>query len=471
MTLLETLRQFSFFAFVPDEQLQWLLDRAQEERYPANYVLNKPGEPVDYLTLILEGVIVIDAGHPGHDDDLVTYGPYSVMGVLPFSRMKEANNRVIVEEAAYVIQLHRDQFRDMTQSCYELTEALVQQMTSRVREITRQTQLEDKMASLGRLSAGLAHELNNPVAAVARSAETLRDYRCVAPDVFKALMRLNLNDGQVDAISDLFHQKINQTDRKPLSMMERSSREDDLLDWLDEHGLGDDEAGASMDIAGPLTEYGFIVDELDTLLEQIGEENLPGAIRWLVDNLMTERLVNDIGQASERIATLVTSIKNYTHMDRSSGRDSFQLADGIQSTLTLLGHKLKSKHIQLTVDLPDDLPAICGRQGELNQVWTNLIDNAIDAMTDGGTLTISSEVERHGDGEEFLLTKITDNGSGIPESIRDKLFEPFFTTKEIGKGTGLGLDIVRGIVKQHNGSIKFESEPGRTEFSVCLPTN
>lgn len=471
MTLLETLRQFSFFAFVPDEQLRWLLDRAQEERYPANHVLNNPGEPVDYLTLILEGVIVIDTGHPGHDDDLITYGPYSVMGVLPFSRMKEMNNRVIVEEPAYVVRMHRDHFREMTQTCYELTEALVQQMTSRVREITRQTQLEDKMASLGRLSAGLAHELNNPVAAVARSAETLRDYRCVAPDVFKALMRLNLNDTQVDAISDLFHQKINQTDRKPLSMMERSSLEDDLLDWLDEHGMNDDESGASMDIVGPLTEYGFTVDELDTLLEQIGEENLPGAMRWLVDNLMTERLVNDIGQASERIATLVTSIKNYTHMDRSSGRDSFQLADGIHSTLTLLGHKLKSKHIQLTVDLPNDLPTVCGRQGELNQVWTNLIDNAIDAMADGGTLTISSEVERHSDGEEFLLTKITDNGSGIPESIRDKLFEPFFTTKEIGKGTGLGLDIVRGIVKQHNGSIKFESKPGRTEFCVCLPTN
>jgi signal transduction histidine kinase len=158
-------------------------------------------------------------------------------------------------------------------------------------------------------------------------------------------------------------------------------------------------------------------------------------------------------------------------MDRSSGRDSFRLADGIQSTLTLLGHKLKSKHIQLTVDMPEDLPAVCGRQGELNQVWTNLIDNAIDAMDDGGVLTISSEVDRRADGEEFLQTKIIDNGSGIPDDIRDKLFEPFFTTKEIGKGTGLGLDIVRGIVKQHNGSIKFESEPGRTEFCVCLPTN
>ncbi|GAB3749071.1 ATP-binding protein [Spirosoma pomorum] len=471
MTLLETLRQFSFFAVVPDQQLQWLLDRAQEERYPVNHVITKPGEPVDYLTLILEGVIVIDSGHPGPDDDLITYGPYSIMGLLPFSRMKQSSNRVIVEQPAYVLRLHRDQFRDMTQTCYELTEALVQQMTTRVRDMTRQTQQEDKMASLGRLSAGLAHELNNPVSAVSRSAETLRDYRCVAPDVFKAMMRLNLDDAQVNAISELFRQKTSQTDRKPLSMMERSSREDELLDWLDDHGLSDDQASASTDVAGPLAEYDFTVDELDTLLEQVGEDNLSGGIRWLVDNLMTERLVNDIGQASERIATLVTSIKNYTHMDRSSGRDSFRLADGVQSTLTLLGHKLKSKHIQLTVDMPDDLPAVCGRQGELNQVWTNLIDNAIDAMDDGGMLTISSEVDRRADGEEFLQTKIIDNGSGIPDDIRDKLFEPFFTTKEIGKGTGLGLDIVRGIVKQHNGSIKFESEPGRTEFCVCLPTN
>ena len=166
------------------------------------------------------------------------------------------------------------------------------------------------------------------------------------------------------------------------------------------------------------------------------------------------------------MATLVGSIKSYTHMDRGGGKETVILADGIRSTLTLLGHKLRAKNGTVAVDIPADLPTIQGWPGELNQIWTNLIDNAIDAAPDtGGTLTIRSYVER----EEFIYTTITDNGSGIPDDIQQKIFEPFFTTKGIGKGSGLGLDIAQGIVRHHNGSIKVASQPGETTFTVCLP--
>ncbi len=467
MNLLEILHQFPAFTNVPDEQLQWVIDRSEEKSFPEDAVLYKPNESVEYLMLLLEGRIRIDSG--GANDEILTYDPHSILGVLPFSRMKSIPNRLMASTPIRVLRLHRDKLHDLIQHCYELTEVLVHQMTTRVRDYTKLTQQTDKMASLGRLSAGLAHELNNPVAAVVRSVDTLKSHLRATPDTFKTVMSLKLTAGQVDCVTEMFFRKVDQQlapDTKRLTLLERTSLEDEVTDWLDDHGIDD-----SVDLAGPLVEYGFTVDDLDWILEKIGDENLVGVANWLVNNLVTEKLVSDIGEASKRIGTLTGSIKNYTHMDRGGGKEQVPLAEGIRNTLVLLDHKIKSKHIDLKLTLPDNLPVVCGWPGELNQVWTNLIDNAIDALPDGGKLEIVSELDKRSaqEGLEFVLTKVIDNGAGIPEDIRDKIFEPFFTTKEIGKGTGLGLDIVQGIIKHHNGSVKVQSKPGHTEFSVCLP--
>ncbi|MBD2753161.1 ATP-binding protein [Spirosoma validum] len=467
MNLVENLRLFPAFEAVPDEQLQWFIDRAEEVTFPRETVIHKANEPVDYLILLLDGRIRIDVGANGAGDEII-YETQSILGMLPFSRMKKFPSRLIAEKQAHVLQLHRDHLRDLIHTCYELTEAFVHQMTTRVRDFTKMTQQTEKMASLGRLSAGLAHELNNPVAAVVRSVDTLKSHLRATPEAFKTVMSLDLTDEQVDSVRTVFFGKVDQQlaadVKKPLTLLERSSREDDLTDWLDDHGIDD-----SLDLAGPLVEFGVSVDDLDWLLEKIGDENLVGVVNWIVNNLVTEKLVLDIGEASKRIAMLVNSIKNYTHMDRGGGKEVVQLGEGIRNTLTLLEHKVKSKHIELNVLIPDGLPTVCGWPGELNQVWTNLIDNAIDAMPDGGKLEISSQPDRQAEGLEFVLTKVIDNGPGIPADIQDKIFEPFFTTKPIGKGTGLGLDIVQGVIKHHNGSIKVNSKPGRTEFSICLP--
>ncbi|CAN5191543.1 ATP-binding protein [soil metagenome] len=463
MNLLETLQKFPDFATVPDEQLQWLIDRSEEVTYPRETVLYKPKEPADHLILLLDGRIRIDNGTNSLGDELFMYDPHSIIGVLPFSRMTSFPSRFVTQTEVRILRLHRDHLLWMIQNCYGLTASLVQQMTSRIRYFTKQAQQNDKLASLGRLSAGLAHELNNPVAAVVRSVETLSTHLRATPEAFKTVMSLDLTDEQVDSVGAVFFKKMDQqsgVDKHQLSLMERTSLEDDLTDWLDDHGVDD-----SMDLAGPMVEYGFTTEDLDWLLEKIGDENLAGVSNWIVNNLVTEKLVSDISEASKRISTLIGSIKNYTHMDRGTGKEQVPLAEGLRSTITLLNHKIKSKHIDLTLTIPDDLPNVCGWAGELNQVWTNLIDNAIDALPDGGKIEIISQRDR-----EFVLTKIIDNGTGIPEDIRDKIFEPFFTTKEIGKGTGLGLDIVNGIVEHHNGSIKLKSVPGHTEFSVCLPT-
>ncbi|QIP17250.1 GHKL domain-containing protein [Spirosoma aureum] len=458
MTLLETLRQFPTFESTPDDQLQWLIDRSEEKHLPEEHTLFPPGAFVDYMILLLEGRIRVDSGANGAGDELLIYEPHSILGVLPFSRIKNIRNRIITDKPSRILRLHRDQLRELSQTQYELTETLVHQMTTRVRDFTKLTQQNEKMASLGRLSAGLAHELNNPVAAVVRSGDTLKTHLRATPEAFKVVMNLKLNDQQVDAVGEVFFKKVDHPS-PVLTLLERTSLEDELTDWLDDNGIDD-----SMDLAGPMVDFGFTVDDLDWLLEQIGNENLAGVTNWIVNNLVTEKLVREISEASQRISTLINSIKNYTHMDRGAGKEQIQLAEGIRSTLTLLDHKVRSKHIAVTLNLPTDLPVVCGWPGELNQVWTNLIDNAIDALPDGGKLEISSQPDR-----EFVLTRVIDNGSGIPADIRDKIFEPFFTTKEIGKGTGLGLDIVQGIVKHHNGSIKVHSEPGHTEFSICLP--
>ncbi|RIV18704.1 GHKL domain-containing protein [Fibrisoma montanum] len=458
MPSVETLKQFPAFSAVPPEQLRWLLDRAEEESYPREHVITKPGEPIDYLTLVLDGRIRIDGGPNGQADEIAVYDPHSILGLLPFSRLVKAVSRVVAEQPSHVLLLHRNHLHEMPAACYELTEALVHQMTTRVRDFTKLVQQNEKLTSLGRLSAGLAHELNNPVAAVVRSADTLREHMRATPDAFKAIMRLDLSDEHVDAVNEALFRRLDQPP-PALTLIERSNLEDELTDWLDDHDVPD-----SLDLAGPLVEYGFKVEDLDWVLDRVGDNNIGGVTNWLVNNLVTEKLVMDISEASKRISTLVGSIKNYTHMDRGAGRENVRLGEGIRSTLTLLNHKLKAKHISVEMNVPDDLPMICGYPGELNQVWTNLIDNAIDALPDGGKLMITGEIDR-----EFVLTKVIDNGTGIPDDVKDKIFDPFFTTKGIGQGTGLGLDIVKGIVKHHNGSIKVQSQPGHTEFSVCIP--
>lgn len=461
MDTLASLRQFPNFIDVPEEQVEWLVERAEEHHFSDRTTMTPSGEAINYLTVLLDGRIRIDGGAV---DDIIVYDvPGSILGILPYSRMKSATFPIIADANTRVLQLHRDHLRSMTEHCYELTEIMVRQMTDRVRDFTRQIQQGEKMASLGRLSAGLAHELNNPVSAVTRSADTLKSHMKATPERFKAVMAIQLPEEKIDLVNRLIFKRLKGIS-PALSMLERNSLEDDLTDWLDDHSVDNPE-----ELTESLVDFGFTVDDLDEIGNWVSAENLGVILGWVVNNLVTEKLVREIAEASKRISTLVGSIKSYTHMDRGEGREDIELKNDIINTLTLLDHKLRVKHISVSVSIPPDLPRFKGWPGELNQVWTNLIDNAVDAMPDGGKIEIKTELDQRADGSAFVLTRVIDNGEGIPEEIRSKIFDPFFTTKAMGAGTGLGLDIVQGIIKHHRGSINVESEPGRTEFIVCLP--
>jgi signal transduction histidine kinase len=249
--------------------------------------------------------------------------------------------------------------------------------------------------------------------------------------------------------------------RPVLTLMQKKQQEDDLIDCLEEKKVDNIE-----DIAENFVEFGFTEEDMRGFTELIPLEYLSPVLNWINNNLVTEKMVNDIQEASQRISELVSSVKNFTHMDRGQEKEYTDVHSGIRNTLTMLQHKLKKENIELIEEYDTTLPPVKASVGALNQVWTNIIDNALDAMEaqQKGALRIKTERDK-----EFVQVTIQDNGPGIPEEILSNIYDPFFTTKEIGKGTGMGLDVVNRIVKQHRGSIKVKSSPGQTSFMVCFP--
>ncbi len=245
--------------------------------------------------------------------------------------------------------------------------------------------------------------------------------------------------------------------------MERSEREDDLADWLQDAGVDD-----NGELAEAFADFGFCAPDLERFAAQIPVEARKAIFKWIADNIITDKIVNNIGEAATRIETLIASVKSFTHMDRGAESQFADIHTGIRNTLTMLGHKIRHSNVALEEAYDTSLPPVKAMIGELNQVWTNIIDNSLDAL-DGRTGSIL-RIETLRDGN-FVRTTITDNGPGIPEEIRSRIFDPFFTTKAPGKGTGLGLDVVQRIVQQHRGSVKIDSQPGRTSFIVCFPIN
>jgi signal transduction histidine kinase len=367
---------------------------------------------------------------------------------------------VVAVEPSQVLRIHKRDFREMLNVAWEVGQRLVWQMSDRVRGNTRLEQQTEKMMALGKLSAGLAHELNNPAAAVGRAAATLSAQLANLPKCVTGLMRQRLDESAIEAIREL-PTLARAHEWASLSPLARSEREEELAAWMDVHGVAD-----AWRIAGTFADAGLRLDDLNRFEADVPAAAINDALVWVGCGLVAEGVVVEIASSAERISSLIASVKTYSHMDRSSEHKLTDVREGLDNTLTMLGHKIQSKGIQLERDYQEDLPAVPANAGELNQVWTNLIDNAIDVTREGGVLRIEAKQDDAG-----IVVRVVDNGPGIPDELRQRIFEPFFTTKEVGQGTGLGLDIANRIVKTHRGRIDVRSKPGRTDMCVHLPAS
>lgn len=459
--VLELLKKIQEFEDVPEEQLLWLIEKSQYRELKKGEMLFVKGDPIDKLHIILSGDLEIKVEQNGAYKTAAEIRGNGLTGLLPFSRATITRGNGLVAADMKLLCLQREYFPLLCANCYELTNGLVNAMTTRTREFTRNSVQEEKMMALGKLSAGLAHELNNPASAIVRSAKELKKHLANVPEKFKQVISIKASDDEIDRINEFVFSRINNQNPSNLSLIERSEVEEELEEWLYEHNLPN-----AIELCETLIDFDIRVEDLEQLWSQTKPENFIAGINWIENVLTTEKMVAEIGEASNRIADLVLSVKSYTHMDNSPEKKFADIHIGINNTLAILNHKLKQKSIEVDKQFAVNLPEVFIMVNELNQVWTNLIDNAIDALPKQGKLIIQSKIEG-----SFVKVSITDNGSGISEEHINQIFDQFFTTKPIGEGTGMGLDVVHRIIKQHNGEIKVTSKPGETVFTVCLPIN
>jgi len=466
-SLIDALRTVPIFSDLSAEQLEWLASHGSDEVHDDGAMLFTPGSEADSMTAILDGSIDVLLSIGGQMVPFLTQRAGVVTGLLPYSRLRTYPGSGQAVGRTRIYRLHQTQFDEMLRMAPGLGPRLVALMTDRVRETTRLTQQREKMMALGKLAAGLAHEINNPAAAAGRAASSLLEHLRRLPQLTARLNEGGSSDAGLPAAFALIIALAAEATPagKPaagaaINGRERSAREDALTAWMERHAIEE-----SWLLADTFVEAGIGVDALETLASTVRPEALSSLVAWFEAIVATQRLAADIHAATARVSELVGAVKVYSHMDRAGVREGVKLQHGIDSTLVMLGHKLKRTGITLERAFDPGLPDIEAYPGELNQVWTNLIDNAIDAMPDGGTLRI--ETARDG---SFVLVRIIDSGSGIPLEIQPRIFEAFFTTKPVGEGTGLGLDIVQRIVaQQHGGRIDVDSRPGRTMFTVRLP--
>ncbi len=459
--LLQELRRVPEFKDLPQNQLDWLVEKGTVMAYADGEPAFKKGEPIEHMRILLKGEINFYIEQGRNLRHMGTFDTLEITGQLPFSRMKVAVGIGIVQGETLMYSLHKDHFPEMIRNHYQLVEVLVHNMTDRVRDFTRQQQQDEKMMALGKLSAGLAHELNNPSAAVVRSAQELKRHLSNIPENFKRVINIKATEEVVNELTRLLFSWIKGDRKVVLSLSDRTAREDDIFEWL-----ADNEMEADEDLVETFTAFSIGTADLDKVKSILHAEDKKAVFGWLHQMLSTEQLVSEIEEAAKRINTLVTSVKGYTHMDQTPDKDLTDIHIGIRNTLTMLNHKLKKNNVSLVENYLPDLPQVRIFASAMNQVWTNLIDNAIDAMEGrpGNRLEIRTEREN-----KNVIVSVMDNGPGIPREILDKIFDPFFTTKPIGKGTGLGLEVARQIISQHSGEINVESNEKGTSFVVCIP--
>ena len=447
---------------LPEKHLQWILDHSEYHEFNDGAVLIKKDDPVDVMWIMMGGRIDfymdvngLEVFYFSFQNDDATGG---VGGLLPYSRMKNSIGYAYAFGNVKALSLHKKYFIELEHLNPDFIQRLIGYMTERARTFATTKLQHEKVSALGNLAAGIAHELNNPASAIHRISSELTTRLVLNLDFTEKLLRYNISAEHILYLKSKVEPRVISSKQK-LSALQRIEKEDDLMLWFEEHRIS-----GNTQVVETFVESGISGEDLENIRVALSWEAFSHVLLWIENLLTSQRILKDLEEASSRISHLVGAIKSHVHMDRTNELQPTDLHSDIENTLTLLGYKLREKNILVKKSFCSDLAEVPAYVGELNQVWTNLIDNAIYAVGENGELTIETTYD-----SKNVNVKIIDNGTGIPEKILSRIFDPFFTTKKMGEGTGIGLDLVNRIIKRHSGDIKVQSKPGRTEFHICLP--
>ena len=464
MLCAEELLRLELFQHLPKTRIDWICDRATPIELTKGDILVKEGDPPRGFLVILAGSLGISRLSNGIDMPVGQHDAPAFVGEIQVLTEEPLPVTLCAKTDCHIYEIAGEDFLELLHECRDFERTIIRTVQTRIRGLESFIQNREKMAALGNLAAGLAHELNNPAAALVRS---LKD---VTPALLE-LQRMNLVYGKAMATDDdqtHTEQWLELRDRGydiitagRLDSLTISDREEELLDWLEDYGVEE-----AWQLAEPLAAGDVTIAILDTLMDRWRNDTTElrdMGIRWLALSFDVMSSIQAGLRGAERISALISSMKSYSHLDRGV-QQVVDVHEGIEDTIRLFSYKIK-QGIEIKRNYERTIPKISAYGSELNQVWTNLIDNAIDAMDGEGKIEISTSIC-----QDRVIVTMSDSGSGIPDDVRSRIFEPFFTTKAVGKGSGLGLDIVRRVVEnRHQGTISCDSQPGKTTFTIGLP--
>lgn len=458
---LELLKKVPLFADLPEEDLRALCASAEEVRLNQGQQLFAEGDPGDRAYVVTEGTLEVVKASVGRQVLLNVLGPGSVVGEMALLEHNPRMASVNAQTDSHLLAITKDQLDELLDTSLPAVRALFYTTLGRLRATESLLRQGEKMAQLGTLTAGVAHELNNPAAAVKRGAGQIADLIARHAEARVGLADAGLPHGRVQAVEVAAQEASTAATRMiDLDPLTRSDRESEIETWLEDVGVED-----AWDMAPSLVSAGYDTASLSSLTEGLSHPQSAAVADWVASTFAVNDLLAEISQGAGRISDIVKALKSYSYLDQAPVQE-VDVHEGIDNTLLILRSKLK-QGVEIRREYSPDLPKIQAYGSELNQVWTNLIDNAIDALDGSGVVTLRTHCD-----SDWVTVEVEDNGPGIPEEVQPRIFDAFFTTKPPGKGTGLGLDISYNIVTyKHKGEIKVSSEPGRTTFSVKLPVN
>jgi signal transduction histidine kinase len=458
--MLDELRQVPLLADLSEEDLEQLHQMAETVSVPAGEMVLHEGDPGDSLFIVLDGELEVTKHHGRQDVLLSVYRAGQFFGEMALLEQAPRSASVRTLRESRLLMISQAAFQTLLSCSPSAPFKILRTVTSRLRSTESMLIQNEKMAALGTLAAGLAHELNNPAAAIRRSAAQLRDSLAERERLTAELGKLTDDPRQKETLGALQLETIERTTttQPPYDPLALSEQEDQAQEWLEDHSVG-----RAWELAPVLISFGWTRDELEQLADCFSPVQLPVVVRWLAASSSVYGLLEEVGKSAEAMSEIVKAVKTYSYLDQAPIQE-VDVRESLENTLVLLRPKIKAG-VSIKRDYADDVPRIEAYGSELNQVWTNIIDNAIDAMQAHGELALHTSAN-----ESDVIVEIIDNGPGIPSEIQPRIFEPFFTTKGPGVGTGLGLHIAYNIVvHKHHGQIEVASKPGETRFRVVLP--